>query len=67
MVDTELVEVVGGGDLEHEGRGRGRLGVAGDPGMLQTLRHAGPVAENIDVYFETRRNWFRLRLCDFKY
>ena len=56
MVDTELVEVVGGGDLEHEGGGRGRLGVARDPGMLQTLRHAGPVAGNkqIDVNFETR-------------
>ena len=46
VVDAELVEVVGGGDLEHEGGGRGRLRVSRDPGMLQTLRHTGPVAEN---------------------
>lgn len=56
MVDAELVEVVGGGDLEHEGGGRGRLRVSRDPGMLQTLRHAGPVAESKQIghnlYFE---------------
>ena len=56
MVDTELVEVVGGGDLEHEGRGRGRLGVAGDPGMLQTLRHARPVAENKHSEFISKQD-----------
>ena len=49
MVDAELVEVVGGGDLEHEGGGRGRLRVSRDPGMLQTLRHTGPVAENKQI------------------
>ena len=46
MVDTELVEVVRSGYLEHEGGGRWRLRVTRDPWMLQTLSHAGPVAEN---------------------
>jgi len=43
MVDTELVEVVRSGYLEHEGGGRWRLRVTRDPGMLQTLRHTWPV------------------------
>ena len=67
VVDAELVEVVGGGDLEHEGRGRGRLRVSRDPGMLQTLRHAGPVAENKNIgdhfYFENRREMKTLSRC----
>ena len=46
MVDTELVEMVRSGYLEHEGGGRGRLRVTRDPRMLKTLRYAGPVAEN---------------------
>ena len=68
VVDAELVEVVGGGDLEHEGGGRGRLRVSRDPGMLQTLRHAGPVAENKknigdNFYFEKRREMKTLSRC----
>ena len=66
VVDAELVgggdEVVRGGDLQHEGGGGGRLRVARDPGVLQTLRNTRPVAE------KRKKSWVKnyKRLQDYK-